>query len=51
LPVGDLNPKSLLEKIKIFLSEEKNIRTELKQKIPVFKKRALSAGDYLAEIL
>ena len=51
LPVGDLSPESLLEKIKILLGEEKNIRTELKQKIPVFNKRALSAGDYLAEIL
>ena len=47
----DLTPKVITEKMKKLLSRQEDIRKQLEVAMPAIKNRALSAGDYLAEVL
>lgn len=51
LPVVNLSPEIFKERFEHLLAREDKIREELRQSIPIMKDRALSAADYVAEIL
>lgn len=51
ISINEVTPGLLLTKTKELLSSEQSVRLELKKKIPEFKALALSAADYVKEII
>jgi len=47
----DITPETTVEKIKVLLQDEKAIRQQLEERIPMVKKLAYQAGEYLKVIV